>query len=246
MKPFCTGDRGDVELFGTLLEGELPNDLINPFYFPEPVAPLLAARNLQVTVEFKEVLERIRLAQSGSDFLLIEGAGGLLSPLGEGYTAADLIQSLHCPVIVVARNRLGVINHVLLTVNMLALLGISHIKVVLMGCRDPDVSAPTNGWMLSELLGFGEVLSLPFFGEKADKVKAVKRNAKKSEKVLARTANFDTFSTAFDKPDELSLAVSSTQQSRASKSTCTDERTSWNVRGFEGGSKSRQKKLLTV
>lgn len=211
MKPFCTGDRGDVELFATLLEGALPSDLINPFYFPQPVAPLMAARNLHVAVEFREVLERIRLMQSGSDFLLIEGAGGLLSPLGEGYTAADLIQSLHCPVIVVARNRLGVINHVLLTVNGLASLAASHIKVVLMGCRNPDNSAPTNRIMLSEILSSFDVLSLPFFGEKADAIEAVKKNAKKSDKILARAANFDTFCTAFDKADAPGFAADGTQ-----------------------------------
>lgn len=208
MKPFCTGDRGDVELFAELLEGALPSDLINPFYFQEPVAPMLAARNLKVIVKIEDVLERIRLMQGGGDFLLIEGAGGLLSPLGEGYSAADLIQLLHCPVIVVARNRLGVINHVLLTVGRLASLAVSHIKVVLMGCGNPDNSEATNGMMLSEMLSSFEVLSLPYFGEKAVEIEAVKKNAKDSEKILALAADFDTLCAAIDKADAPGSAVS--------------------------------------
>src|SRR5260370_30608997 len=93
MKPFCSGGRGDVELSHALQDGELNEDEINPYYFGEPLAPLVAARKSRRTILLKDVLNRIdtvasRLrAQTGISnqrrHLLIEGSGGLLVPLGE-------------------------------------------------------------------------------------------------------------------------------------------------------------------
>jgi len=96
--------------------------------------------------------------------LIIEGSGGLLVPLGKGYTVAGLIAKLDCRVIVVARNRLGTINHTLLTVECLQVLGFlrSELTVVLMSGRDPDISSRDNRSTLEELLKPVTVLSIPF------------------------------------------------------------------------------------
>jgi dethiobiotin synthetase len=137
LKPFCSGNRADAELLHSLQDGELSLDEINPFFFSEPLAPLVAARKHSCSVNLKEVLVHINAisarhlasiknhpARSGTkvkkpSYLLVEGAGGLLAPLGEGYTALDLIQQLRCSGIVVARNGLGTLNHSLLTIRAL-------------------------------------------------------------------------------------------------------------------------------
>src|SRR3954447_582296 len=121
MKPFCSGTAdgwGDVELLGAIQEGELKAREINPFFFPEPLAPLVAARKHGKLIRKEAVIKRINEVANRCECLLIEGAGGLLAPLGEGYNALDLIQELKCRSIVVAGNRLGTLNHTLLTVNM--------------------------------------------------------------------------------------------------------------------------------
>ena len=90
-------------------------DEINPFYFDKPLAPAAAPKR----VPFRDAWARIRALAGRCDVLLVEGAGGLLAPLGENYTVRDLIAALPCKPFVVSRNRLGTINHTLLTVKSL-------------------------------------------------------------------------------------------------------------------------------
>src|ERR1044071_5568543 len=78
MKPFCSGDRGDVKLLRAMQNGKLTEDEINPFYFREPVAPLVASRQNSRLISLEEVVRRIREIAARCDILLVEGAGGLL------------------------------------------------------------------------------------------------------------------------------------------------------------------------
>src|SRR5262249_24761008 len=101
--------------------------------------------------------------------LLVEGSGGLLVPLGKGFTIADLIGGLNCQIIVIAQNQLGTINHTLLTIEALQSIAKSakDIAVVLMDAQKPDLSSFTNQTTLIELLKPIKVLKIPFLGEKA-------------------------------------------------------------------------------
>ena len=115
MKPFCSGSRADTEFLRAVQDGELTSDEVTPFFFAEPLAPLVAARKHRRTIRLKEVVRRIRRLSDRCECLLIEGIGGLLVPLGEGFTVRDLVARLGCEVIIVSRNRLGTINHTILT-----------------------------------------------------------------------------------------------------------------------------------
>lgn len=197
MKPFCSGALSDVELIDKAQDGELSRSLINPFHFVQPVAPLVAARKAGRRIELSEVLERIRIVESRCEVLLIEGAGGLLAPLGEGYSAADMIDALGCPVVVVARNKLGVINHVLLTAEALRRARANGIKVVLMDAARTSLATRTNQSVLAEILNSIEILRLPYLGRSVTggSKASLKRIEKKIEKTLARIAEMDTFHT---------------------------------------------------
>src|SRR5260221_11161888 len=83
MKPFCSGGRADVELLQAIQNSRLPDDAVNPFYFAESVAPLVAARKLRCRISLAQVLQKIRAVESRCERLLIEGSGGLMAPLGE-------------------------------------------------------------------------------------------------------------------------------------------------------------------
>jgi dethiobiotin synthetase len=186
MKPFCSGGRGDVRLLRAMQDRELTEDEINPFYFPEPVAPLVSARARRRAISLAEVVRQIGKIAARCECLVIEGSGGLLVPLGEKYRVADLIQRLHCEVVVVSRNRLGTINHTLLTVNALKHLGVKKMAVALMETGKKDVSAKTNGRILSELLKPIRLYSLAFLGKNADKSGVLKKSHKKVKKTLAQ------------------------------------------------------------
>jgi dethiobiotin synthetase len=196
LKPFCSGSRADAELLYSLQAGKLSLDEINPFYFPEPVAPLIAARKHRRSIPLADVLRHIqKLAKRGPrSGLLIEGAGGLLVPLGTGYTWAEVINKLACEVIIVSANRLGTINHTLLTLRALQGIGHKQLTIVMMDVKAPRVaSADTryNAEIVSELAAPIPVYRVPFLGTEPLESKALKKNAKKMQKVLAQVLASD-------------------------------------------------------
>ena len=92
LKPICSGGRDDArEIISPRWTATLSLDEINPWHFRAPIAPLLAARRERKRVRLSEVLAQIRAMQKRFDVLLVEGAGGLLSPLGENFNSRDLI-----------------------------------------------------------------------------------------------------------------------------------------------------------
>jgi dethiobiotin synthetase len=185
MKPFCSGGLGDVRLLQAAQDHELTAGEINPFYFKPPVAPLAAMREGVAAVRLPEVLRAISRMARRCEVLLVEGSGGLLVPLGEGYSVADLIAKLKCEVIVVSRNRLGTINHTLLTVRALQRIETSGISVVLMGAKRKDRSTRSNAALLGELLGGVPLHTISFLGDKNFRVSDVKKSCQKIEKSLA-------------------------------------------------------------
>ena len=185
MKPFCSGGRADVRLLRAMQNGALTEEEINPFYFPEPVAPLISARRRKRLISLGEVLARIKEIGARCECLFVEGSGGLLVPLGEKYFVSDVIRRLNCEVIVVSRNQLGTINHTLLTVAALKELGAKKITIALMETGKNDASMKTNGKVLGELLRPIPVRGLSFLGEKANKTGVLKKRVKKLKKTLA-------------------------------------------------------------
>jgi dethiobiotin synthetase len=197
LKPFCSGSRKDVTLLRSLQENELTVDAINPVYFPEPVAPLVAARKHRSPLRIAGVVDHIQAVARRCDLLLVEGAGGLLVPIAKGLTILDLIARLHCRVIVVARNKLGTINHTLLTLRALQArktlppspLSTLHSplpRVVLMNHSSRDASCGSNAAILSEFLAPVPLIAIPFLGRNSRALSAIKRNEKKFQKTLAR------------------------------------------------------------
>lgn len=195
LKPFCSGGRDDVNLLQSLQKGELSDAECNLFYFPEPVAPLVAARKHGRKIRLAEVVRHIRKIASRCETLLVEGAGGLLAPLGEGFNLRDLIVRLQAQfnvqVIVVAGNKLGVINHALLTVQVLKQAGVKRVSVVLTETRPgqkKDLASVTNPKILNELLET-DVAKVPFLGRNCEKNGRLKKHLKFFKKTLARILN---------------------------------------------------------
>jgi dethiobiotin synthetase len=185
IKPFCSGGRGDVDLLDALQEGALVRDLLNPFYFEEPVAPLVSARLHNRNVPLSAAVRAVKAAARQCELLIVEGSGGLLVPLGEGYFVQDLIRKLDAEVILASRDRLGTINHTLLTFRMLRDSGIRKVRTVLMGCRGKDVSRKTNASLLREFLSPQPLFTLPFLRGNCQSPKVVRRHAQAHAATLA-------------------------------------------------------------
>ncbi len=163
LKPVCSGGREDARILRAALGGALTLDEINPWHYRAALAPLLAARKERKQARLAPVLAQLRKVGRNFDVVLIEGAGGLLSPLGAGFNSRDLISALDATPVVVAPNQLGVVNHILLTLEALPEAFRARSKVVLMTPPRPDSATASNARLLRELSS-QPVSRLPWFG----------------------------------------------------------------------------------
>ena len=165
LKPICSGGRADARALRAAMDSALSLDEINPWHFRAPLAPLLAARRERKHVHLSEVLAHVRAMQKRFDVLLVEGAGGLLSPLGENFDSGDLIAALGASPLIVAPNRLGAVNHILLTLEALPRSAAANARVVLMSPPKRDAAAATNAKLLAEFFDAKRIFTLPWLGE---------------------------------------------------------------------------------
>jgi dethiobiotin synthetase len=165
LKPICSGGRADARVLREAQDGRLTLDEINPWHFREGLAPRLAARKEKREVRLAKVLDFIRRTRKRHPCVVVEGAGGLLSPLGTDFDTRDLIVALRAVPIVVCANRLGAINQVLLVLEALPAKYSRRAQVVLTSPERPDASVRGNVATLAEQLGSGRVHELPWMAE---------------------------------------------------------------------------------
>ncbi len=148
----ATGAPGDIEVVNRLAGPDTVRTLAE---YPEPMAPLAAATVASMPpLELYEVVDAIRAEADKHDLVLVEGAGGLLVPMGvrpsgESWTVADLATTLGARTVVVARAGLGTLNHTALTMEALHRRGISAGVVIGAWPADPELVHWAN---LSELV----------------------------------------------------------------------------------------------
>lgn len=164
MKPVETGGSDDAERLREAAGARHPLRLVRPAAYDDPAAPLVAARRARRPVDL-EMLDRAHAELSrDSDAVVVEGAGGLLVPITESESYATLFQRWGLELVIVAANRLGVINHTLLTVAAARSHGLVVRAVVLntAAAGFAGVAERTNEAVLKELLRSVPVVSLPF------------------------------------------------------------------------------------
>jgi len=150
-KPICSGATNespprwdDIDRLRAALDQALPDDVISPQRFLAPLAPHLAARAEGRFVEFEQLVRGMDWWRGRADLMIVEGAGGLLAPVTDSKTVADLASAIGYPLVVVARCGLGTINHTLLTIEAARHRGLAIAGVVL------NQSHPDDNWMLAE------------------------------------------------------------------------------------------------
>ena len=162
LKPLGTGNHDDARALRIAAGKILRLDEVNPWHFRAPLTPLLAARKERKRVRLREVIAHVRRVKKRFEVVVVEGAGGLLSPLGEGFDSRDLIVALRAKPIVVCPNRLGAVNQVLLVLNALPRAVAAWTPVVLVSPRRPDHASRTNPRLLAEILGARRVRVFPW------------------------------------------------------------------------------------
>jgi len=153
-KPVCSGAEAtaggelrwsDVDALADALEGRFPAERICPQCFVAPLAPPLAAVSEGRRVDPALLRAGYEWWRDQVDLLIVEGAGGLLSPIAEGVSNADLARDFSLPLVIVAADRLGTINHTLLTVEAALARGLRVAGILLNRVSEsPDASVATN------------------------------------------------------------------------------------------------------
>ncbi len=171
MKPAETGcDQGEGKLVpqdAVALKKasgcEFSLETICPYPLREPLAPSVAAERDEVRIDIDRLMSVYSEISAAHDITIVEGAGGLMVPMLPSYTYADFAKVLKLPLIVVAANRLGMINHLLLTLEHASCQGLSVLGYVLNQIESqPSLAAETNREALVSLTGVPCMGELPY------------------------------------------------------------------------------------
>lgn len=123
MKPVASGcmmttqglTNEDARLIRTQSSVQLDYPLINPYAFAPPIAPHVAAEQINQRIEIRKIIECFEQIRKQADAVIVEGVGGWRVPLNESEYVSDLAVAIDLPVILVVGLRLGCINHALLS-----------------------------------------------------------------------------------------------------------------------------------
>ena len=125
MKPFACGVKqkigfssNDLTILTNAAMVDDVEDIINPFFFPILASPYTAAKNLGVKIDVEHVMECFRKLDEIHDIVLVEGIGGIMTPILKDYAIIDLIKDLMANTIIVTSSKIGTVNHTVLTCNM--------------------------------------------------------------------------------------------------------------------------------
>jgi dethiobiotin synthetase len=167
MKPaqsgVTAGEPTDADRLLAASGGSEPLEAICPYSFALPLAPAVAARVEGLEISFARILDAARALAARHEAVVVEGAGGLLAPLTDRETFADLAAALGLPVLVVARAGLGTVSHTALTVEALRRRALTVAGVVLnRTAPEDDPSVPYNAGEIARLTGVAPAALLPF------------------------------------------------------------------------------------
>lgn len=154
LKPICCGDRDDAELLHAAADGVIPINEVNPVWLRTPAAPYTASLIENRPLDLDLIREMFGRARSAHESLIVEGAGGWLVPLTREYGMADLAAEFGLPVAIVVANRLGAINHALLTIAAIRARGLECAGLILNHpSAEDDIATTTNRGVLEDLAG---------------------------------------------------------------------------------------------
>lgn len=190
MKPFATGipqkngfQSEDVSMLVSSSGVSDPEPLINPYFFAIPASPYSAAKKLGRQIDLDLVLSSFDKLRSTHDMMLVEGIGGIMTPILKDYFVIDLIKDLNLDVVIVTGSKIGTINHTTLTIDACKKHGI-HISGLIINQVDKNgYDLDELGQDLTALSGVDVIAKIPNLG-----------NVEHITTVLKNNSFFETFS----------------------------------------------------
>lgn len=138
---------------------EAPLRLMNPICFQRPASPHFAAEWEGRKIDLLSLCDSIQSIAKSEEALIIEGVGGWLVPLNDDELVADMAARLNLPIIIVSANRLGTINHTLLTIESIRNFGIEPAGIIFTK-PDPSPSTDLHENNITSIQHFGNVDTL--------------------------------------------------------------------------------------
>jgi len=174
MKPFAAGTAQrngfkseDVEILSNAAKVDDPESLVNPQFFPIPASPYTAYKKLKIKPKVSTVLTNFKKLSKIHDLILVEGMGGLMTPILKNYFIASLIKDMNIPTVIVASSRIGTVNHTLMTCIMCKKYKIL-IKGIIINDFENGYSIPQLKKDLEDLTGVKVLGSIPFIKNMSD------------------------------------------------------------------------------
>ena len=170
LKPLETGvaadhrEHSDTDRLRHLLSPPPSFDSVCLYAFSQPLAPFAAARQTGTTIDLAQIRKHFQELVHQYSFLLIEGAGGLLTPLTPQHTIRDLITLLNIPCLIVGRSNLGGVNHCRLTMEALTQAGIHTCGIVLNESSSQNPTAVIQEQQESTVELIKDWATIPVFG----------------------------------------------------------------------------------
>ena len=125
MKPFAAGTaqkKGfkseDVKILSKSAQVNDPENLINPQFFKIPASPYTAWKKLKIKPKVSTILSSFKKLSKLHETILVEGMGGVMTPILKDYYITNLIKELNIPALIVTRSKIGTVNHTIMTVKM--------------------------------------------------------------------------------------------------------------------------------
>lgn len=154
-KPICCGDRNDALELVEASQGVVSVDEVNPIWLKTPAAPHVAAIFENTPIHKESLLDAYRALADKHQVVITEGVGGWLVPInGMDFSVAELAKEIGDPVLLVVGNKLGALNHTLLTVEAMRSRGIEPVGMVFNNLvEELDTATITNKGIVEILCG---------------------------------------------------------------------------------------------
>ena len=125
MKPFAAGTaqkKGfkseDINILSKSARVNDPENLINPQFFKISASPYTAWKKLKIKPKVSTILSSFKKLSKLHETILVEGMGGVMTPILKDYYITDLIKDMNIPALIVTRSKIGTVNHTIMTVKM--------------------------------------------------------------------------------------------------------------------------------
>ena len=154
MKPISCGGREDAEILHAACDAAIPLNDVNPVWLRPPAAPYTAAIIENRPIDLALIRDTFTRLRAAHPSLIVEGVGGWRVPIARDYFISDLAAEFALPVAVVVANKLGALNHALLTIDSIRAGGCECAGVILnhVTSAEGDIAGITNRGMLEDIL----------------------------------------------------------------------------------------------